>query len=59
MPVSEQKDSCGSIGGEPVTAKELIASLARQIEKTVRDRPLISVAVAAATGYLLASFTRR
>lgn len=59
MPDSEQKDTYGSLGGEPAAAKELIACLAEQLEKTVRERPLISVVVAAAAGYLLASLTRR
>jgi hypothetical protein len=59
MPDSEQKDSYGSIGGEPATLKELLDSLTKELEKTVRERPLVSVAVALAAGYLLASLRRR
>ena len=59
MPDSEQKDTYGSLGGEPVTVNELIARLTKQLEKTVRERPLVAVAVAAAAGYLLASLGRR
>jgi hypothetical protein len=59
MPDSEQKDTYGSLGGEPVTVNELIARLTEQLEKTVRERPLVAVAVAAAAGYLLASLGRR
>ena len=59
MPDSEQKDTYGSVGGEPVTVNELIARLTEQLEKTVRERPLVSIAAAAAAGYLLASLGRR
>ena len=59
MPDSEQKDTYGSLGGEPTTFKELANCLAAELEKTVRERPLVSVAVALAAGYLLASLRRR
>ena len=59
VPDSEQKDSYGSLGGEPTTLKELVDALAKELEKIVRERPLVSVAVALAAGYLLASLRRR
>lgn len=59
MPDNEQKDTYGSLGGEAVTIKEWIDCLAGQLEKTMRERPLLSLAMAAAAGYLLASFRRR
>ena len=59
MPDSEQKDTYGSLGGEPMTLEELVNRLAKELEKTVRERPLVSVAVALAAGYLLASLRRR
>jgi ElaB/YqjD/DUF883 family membrane-anchored ribosome-binding protein len=59
MPDDQQKDTYGSLGGEPTTLKELLDALAAELEKTVRERPLVSVAVALAAGYLLASLRRR
>jgi hypothetical protein len=59
MPDTSQKDTFGSLGGEPVNLKELANYLGAQLEKVVRERPLASVAVALAAGYLLASLKRR
>jgi ElaB/YqjD/DUF883 family membrane-anchored ribosome-binding protein len=59
MADSEQKDTYGSLGAEPVSLEEWAKCLAAELEKTVRARPLLSVAVAAAAGFLLASLRRR
>jgi hypothetical protein len=74
MADSEQKDTYGYLGGEPATLKELMSCLTAAVEKlvktegeatrahlekTVRERPLLSLAVAVAAGYLLASLRRR
>jgi len=74
MADSEQKDTYGSLGNEPTTLKELVSCVTAAVEKlikadggatrahlekTVRERPLLSLAVAAAAGYLLASLRRR
>jgi hypothetical protein len=54
MADSEQKDTYGSLGAEPVSLEEWAKCLAAELEKTVRARPLLSVA-----GFLLASIRRR
>ena len=74
MAESTKRDTFGSVGGEPVTLKELMDALAAAIEKvaksdgqatlarleeTVRQRPLLSIAVAAAVGFVLGSLGRR
>jgi hypothetical protein len=74
MADGKQNDTCGSLGNEPRTLKELMSDVlaaverlietdggpARaQLEQMVRERPLTSLAVAAAAGYLLASLGRR
>ena len=59
MPETERKDTFGSLGGEPVELKEWIDCLAKQLEKVVRERPLLSVAAALAAGFVLASLRRR
>ena len=74
MAESTKRDTFGSVGVEPVTLKELMDALAAAIEKlsksdgqatlarleeTVRQRPLLSIAVAAAVGFVLGSLGRR
>jgi ElaB/YqjD/DUF883 family membrane-anchored ribosome-binding protein len=74
MADGEQKDTYGYLGNEPTTFKELMSCLTdavdklvknegaatrAHLEKTVRERPLLSIAVAVAAGYLLASLRRR
>jgi ElaB/YqjD/DUF883 family membrane-anchored ribosome-binding protein len=59
MPEAERKDTYGSVGSEPATPQEWANYLAEQLEKTVRERPLLSIAVAAVAGFFLASLRRR
>ena len=59
MADSEQKDTYGSLGEEPMSLEEWAKRLAAELEKTVRARPLASVAVAAAAGFVLAALIRR
>jgi hypothetical protein len=60
MADSEQKkDIYGSLGGEPATMKEWTNCAAEQLEKAVRQRPMVSLALALAAGFLLASLRRR
>jgi ElaB/YqjD/DUF883 family membrane-anchored ribosome-binding protein len=59
MADGEQKDTYGSLGGEPITLKELVDRTVEQLEKSVRERPLTAVGIALAAGFLLASIRRR
>ena len=59
MADSEQKDTYGSLGAEPVSLEEWAKCLAAELEKTVRARPLAAVGVALAVGFVLASLRRR
>jgi hypothetical protein len=59
MANSEHKDTYGSLGGEPMTFKELVDRTVEQLEKSVRERPLAAVGIALAAGFLLASIRRR
>ena len=59
MADSEQKDTYGSLGEEAMSLEEWAKHLATELEKTVRAQPLLSVAVAAAAGFVLAALIRR
>ena len=74
MADGEHKDTYGSLGGEPATFKELISYLTAEVErlvktegqatrahleKTVCERPLLSLTVVVAAGYLLGALRRR
>ena len=58
MADGEQKDTYGSLGGEPMTLKELMDHAVKELEKSVRERPLAAVGIALAAGFLLASMRR-
>jgi ElaB/YqjD/DUF883 family membrane-anchored ribosome-binding protein len=59
MADGEQKNTYGSLGGEPMTLKELVDRTVEQLEKSVRERPLAAVGIALAAGFVLASIRRR